>query len=437
MAIILRHKSTIYGLTTELSNLVLADSTEVTNRIAGDLQVHNDYIAADLVVSGAYIAADAVVTSAFQLADSNEVTARNLAIGVETTDRIAADALKLNLTGGTMTGDIQLGVHEIFSSSVPSGPSALVNKAYADSIAAGFDPKESVRVATTANVSLTGLGIVDTIQLVDGNRVLVKNQTDAKENGIYVAHTGAWTRSTDFDGTPAAEISGGAYTYVEQGAANVGTNYVVIADGTITLGTDNIVWTQSSGTGSFVNVLSEINAIELGAGLESDGTYVAPTGTTYLGAATSLKNADELLDTAIKAVSDDLAQEVIDRGTAVTNAITTAQNFATAADIVVLQAAKDYADAAATSGGSVAFMEARTVTADKIVLSHAPKGGIAGIMNFATVRYFDSSNGTSYDAPVVLDSGDVTGKTFIISVNVAGEWDTKSVQVQYLYTIGT
>ncbi|MGI9211765.1 MAG: hypothetical protein ACR2HF_04775, partial [Methylococcaceae bacterium] len=93
---------------------------------------------------------------------------------------------------------------------------------------------------------------------------------------------------------------------------------------------------------------------------------------------------------------------------------------------------KAYADAAATNGGGIPKLESLTVASNKIVLTKAPKAGLNGIMNFGTVRYVDV-NGIAFDAPVLADGTDATGKTFIVSVDASGDWDGKQVQVQYLY----
>ena len=62
-----------------------------------------------------------------------------------------------------------------------------------------LDSKQSVRVATTANIALAGLQTLDTIVLVAGDRVLVKSQTVGKDNGLYLAAAGVWTRAPDAD----------------------------------------------------------------------------------------------------------------------------------------------------------------------------------------------------------------------------------------------
>jgi len=143
-----------------------------------------------------------------------------------------------------------------------SGSTAIINKEYVDNIAAGLDPKESVRVATTSDVggtyvtgTITGAaGVIDDITLALNDRVLVKDQTDPKENGIYYVSlvnggspaTVTLERASDQDGTPSSEVSGGNYTFVETGTVNETSGWVVFGDGILTLDTDNIVWVQFS-----------------------------------------------------------------------------------------------------------------------------------------------------------------------------------------------
>jgi hypothetical protein len=85
-------------------------------------------------------------------------------------------------------------------SSAPSSPTDIVNKQYVDYFAAGLSWKQPANAASTVNiVSLSGLQTVDTVALVAGNTVLVKNQTNAADNGIYVVSSGPWTRSIGAD----------------------------------------------------------------------------------------------------------------------------------------------------------------------------------------------------------------------------------------------
>ncbi|PBJ06241.1 hypothetical protein BSF43_37230 [Pseudomonas ogarae] len=100
---------------------------------------------------------------------------------------------------------------------------------------AKLDRKQSVRVATTANIVLSGAQAIDGVAVIAGNRVLVKSQTLAKDNGIYVAANGAWVRAKDADAS--AEVTSGLIVSVEEGTTLANTIWQLITDGAIVLGT--------------------------------------------------------------------------------------------------------------------------------------------------------------------------------------------------------
>lgn len=100
--------------------------------------------------------------------------------------------------------------------------------------------KVPVRVATTANITLSGLQTIDGIALASGDRVLVKDQTSAIENGVYVAASGDWVRSTDFDGT--YDIVGGTQVFVNSGTVEEKNYYRVSGTGAQTPGSDAITF---------------------------------------------------------------------------------------------------------------------------------------------------------------------------------------------------
>jgi len=134
--------------------------------------------------------------------------------------------------------------------STPTSSDSLTTKAYVDSIATGLDLKESVRVATTTNITLSGLQTIDGVTLIAGDRVLVKDQTTQTENGIYVVSSTAWNRSTDADNTPGNEVSGGMFTFIEEGTVNGDTGWVLSSpNGVAVLGTDNLIFSQFSAAG--------------------------------------------------------------------------------------------------------------------------------------------------------------------------------------------
>lgn len=136
-----------------------------------------------------------------------------------------------------------------------------------DAARTGLDVKASVRAATTANITLSNTQTVDGVALAVGDRVLVKDQATATENGIYIVAGGAWTRATDFDTT--TEVTAGAFTFVESGTANADSGWVVSTDGAITVGTTAIAFAQFSGAGQITagNGLTKTgNTLNVGAG---------------------------------------------------------------------------------------------------------------------------------------------------------------------------
>ena len=160
------------------------------------------------------------------------------------------DSVYVNVAGDTMTGVLNMGGNAITNLPAPVNGGDAVNKDYADALANGLSWKTSVAAATTADITLSGAQTIDGVALVAGQRVLVKNQTAAEDNGIYVVAAGAWTRATDMDSTtPVNEINGAA-VFVEQGTLNADTAWVQTAD-VQTLGTDPLVWTQFAGAGAY------------------------------------------------------------------------------------------------------------------------------------------------------------------------------------------
>lgn len=95
------------------------------------------------------------------------------------------------------TGSVDVASKKITSVADPTVATDAATKSYVDSVAQGLDIKASVKVATTANITLSGTQTIDGIVLVASDRVLVKDQTTGTQNGIYVVAAGAWTRATD------------------------------------------------------------------------------------------------------------------------------------------------------------------------------------------------------------------------------------------------
>ena len=195
---------------------------------------------------------------------------------------------------GSLSGTAFLDEDTMSSNSAVATASQQSIKAYVDAVSSGLDLKESSHAATTANLSSaynngsSGVGAtltnnstqaaltVDGQLMVAGERLLVKDQTAGLQNGIYTVTTvgtgsSNWvlTRATDFDGSPSNEVDSGAFTFVETGTVNADSGWVVTTDGTITIGTTAISFSQFSGAGQ----------ITAGAGMTKSGNTLNVIGT--------------------------------------------------------------------------------------------------------------------------------------------------------------
>jgi len=137
----------------------------------------------------------------------------------------------------------------------PTGDNDAANKGYVDGVAQGLDVKDSVKATTTANGTLSTAFAngqsIDGVTLATGDRILIKNQTTASQNGIYnVNASGAPSRATDMaTGSNAA----GAFVFVEQGTTNAENGFTCTSDtGSAVVGTNNLTFAQFSGAGQII-----------------------------------------------------------------------------------------------------------------------------------------------------------------------------------------
>ena len=130
----------------------------------------------------------------------------------------------------------------------PSVDTDVATKAYVDSVASGLAWKSPVKAATTGNITLSGTQTVDGVSLLAGDRVLVKDQTDGKENGVYVVASGSWTRATDMDA--GSEFPSSA-VFVQQGSTQGDFGYVCTNDA-VTVGSTAITFAQFTGAANIV-----------------------------------------------------------------------------------------------------------------------------------------------------------------------------------------
>ena len=128
-----------------------------------------------------------------------------------------------------------------------TAPTDAVTKAQLDAMFRGLKWKNSVKVATTGPITLSAPQTIDSIAVIAGDRVLVKDQASALTNGIYVVAAGAWTRATDFDDS--VEVTSGAAVPIEQGTTNGDTVQILTTDAAITVGTTALAFTRLGGAG--------------------------------------------------------------------------------------------------------------------------------------------------------------------------------------------
>lgn len=139
----------------------------------------------------------------------------------------------------------------------------LATREWVTSELAKQDFKHSALVATTASIALTGLQTIDGIALTAGARVLVKNQTDGKDNGLYTVAPGAWARCSDADNS--AEVTPGLLVLVERGTVNGDSAWQLVTDAPITLGTTALVFEMAFGrTGVSENTYRSVTVDKYG-----------------------------------------------------------------------------------------------------------------------------------------------------------------------------
>ena len=201
-------------------------------------------------------------------------------------DQMAAPTAAVSMNGQLLSGLAD-----------PVSGQDAATKNYVDSAVQGLSPKDSVRAATTADITVSGLQTIDGVELQAGDRVLVKNQATASQNGIYVAAAGAWDRSADAN-TWNELIS--AYVFVEEGTTNGDNGYLITVNAGGTLGVTDVTVVQFSGagqitagnglvkTGNILDVVGTADRITVNAdSIDIASTYIGQSSITTLGTITT------------------------------------------------------------------------------------------------------------------------------------------------------
>ena len=256
------------GITTTVSdNQVQIDATNITNsNLSGTAGITNANLANPTTTLGSSVLTLGATTTTIDGLQSIVI------------DDITIDGQTMSTTASNK--DIALSPHGTGTVTVPSGyedragfgDNSLANKMYVDQVAQGLDTKPSCKLATTANLTATynngtaGVGATLTNSGTQGtltldstaanlnDRILVKDQTTASQNGIYVVSNvgGASTNWVLTRATPEdqpAELTGGSFVFVEEGTLNANNGYTFTHTGAPTFGTTDLDVSQFSGAG--------------------------------------------------------------------------------------------------------------------------------------------------------------------------------------------
>jgi hypothetical protein len=145
------------------------------------------------------------------------------------------------------TSAVSANSQKITSLGAPTADTDAATKAYVDSTSEGLDVKDSVKIGTTANITLSGTQTIDGVAISADERVLVKDQSTASQNGIYLCKSGSWTRVDDM---AAGADAAGSFVFIEQGTTLADTGWVCSSNkGSAVVGTNNLAFTQFSSAG--------------------------------------------------------------------------------------------------------------------------------------------------------------------------------------------
>jgi hypothetical protein len=283
-----------------ISQSMMGDDSVGTNEIGGlavteakiaDGAVTSTKIANETIVNGDISASAAIALSKLAtdpLARANH-TGSQTASTISDFDTQVRTSKVTDLTAPTAS--FSMNSQKITSLATPTDSTDAATKAYVDAVTEGLHIHAAARAATTANVTLASAlengDTLDGITLATNDRILVKNQTTASENGIYIVQaSGQPTRATDFD--TATEVDSGDFIFVSNGTVNGSTGWVQTSK-PATIGTDPITFSQFSGAGTYT----------AGTGLTLSGTEFSINTSTTVDLSTAQTLSNKTLASAI------------------------------------------------------------------------------------------------------------------------------------------
>lgn len=271
--------------------------------------------------------------------------------------------------------NVSMNSHKLTNVTTPTASADAATKGYVDGIVNGTKWLAPVICASTANLTLSGEQTIDGVT-TSASRILVKNQSTASQNGVYLTAAGSWTRVTDLAaGVDAANAS----MFVEQGTTYADTQ-----------------WTCSSNTGSAVVGTNNLTFVQFGsaAGYSADGSTLSLSGTTF-SVATSGIGATQLAANAVTTAK-------------ILDANVTAAKLATVTDGTTLDQSGAGSTLEIKSGGVGATqLAANAVTTAKIADANVTDAKLASTFCKKFATNFGNGSMTSFTITHNLGTTDV------------------------------
>ena len=278
----------INATTTDVSGTFnsVGNLTVATNKFTVASGTGNTVVAGTLTANGA-VDADSTLNVDGAATFNGAVTLGNASADAITITGTPTFTPSADFDGGfTVAGSqtVDMGANRVTNIGTPTASTDATTKAYVDSVKQALDIKDSVKLATTANLGATynngsgtltmdatGTVTIDGTVTALNDRILIMDQSSAEQNGIYYVSTagavgvaGIFTRAVDANAN--SEVSGGMFTFVEAGSTNADNAYVLTSiTGTATLGSSTLTFTQFSGAGQ----------VTAGNGLDKSGNTLA------------------------------------------------------------------------------------------------------------------------------------------------------------------
>ena len=281
-----------------------------------------------------------------------------------------------------------------------------------------INPKLSCKVATTANITLSGTQTIDGISISENERVLVKDQSTGSENGIYICSSGGWFRSTDMDSNESCRPN--SFVFIEQGSTNADKMFQLTTDRDIVLDTTSLTFAEYGGGGGGGGGSGDIEGVTAGTGLTGGGSSGTVT-LNVVGGDGITANSDEIIITPAQTTITSVKNASLEIGRDDDNKIKfSTDNQITfevdGGDNVIFKTGGEIEAASLDISGDVDIdgtLEADAITVDGNSLSSVIQGTTVNNATTSavatTVTITDNENTNEDNAIIFAAGGDVDG----------------------------